>query len=146
MLTWTASPTATGYNVERSTTNGGPYAVIASNVPASFYIDSGLTNGITCYYVISSVSALGEGANSAQASATPVAPIPLSGSLSSNANILLSWTANSNAARWTLYYTSDLTPPIKWAPLSNTSVLLNNQWTVTLPISTNSAGFFRLQQ
>jgi autotransporter-associated beta strand protein len=146
MLTWTASPAATGYNVERSTTNGGPYAVIASNVPASFYKDSGLTNGITYYYVISSVSALGEGANSAQASATPIAPIPLSASLSSKASILLSWAANSNAAGWTLYYTSDLTPPITWTPVTNPNVLLNNQWTVAVPLNTNSAGFFRLQQ
>jgi hypothetical protein len=145
-LSWTASPAATGYNVERSTTNGGPYSVIASNVAATAYTDSGLTNGTTYYYVIASVSALGVGANSAQASATPVAPILLTGSLLSKTQIILSWTTNGNGAGWSLYDTSELTPPAAWVPVTNTPVLSNNQWTVTLPIGTNSNSFYRLQQ
>jgi len=147
-LYWTASPAATGYNVERSATDGGPYSVIASNVAASAYIDTGLTNGTTYYYIVASVSALGEGANSAPASATPEAPapIPLAASLSSGSQIMLSWTTNDNGAGWTLYYAADLTPPTTWIVMTNTPFLSNGQWNVALPINTNSAGFYRLQQ
>jgi hypothetical protein len=145
-LTWTASPAATSYNVERSATNGGPYTVIASNVTVAAYTDIGLSNGATYYYVISSVSALGEGGNSAQASATPIAPIALAGTSSFNRQIVLSWTTNGNGAGWTLYYTSDLTPPATWVPVTNTAVLSNTQWSVTLPTGANSGGFYRLQQ
>ncbi len=76
-LTWNASSAATGYNVLRSTTGGGPYTTIASGVTATSYSDSGLTNGTTYYYVVAAVSACGQGPNSNQASATP--------------SVLLSW-------------------------------------------------------
>jgi hypothetical protein len=145
-LSWESSPTATSYTVERSTTNGGPYSVIASNVATSAYTDTRLTNATTYYYVIASVSALGESPNSAQASATPVAPVPLIGSLSSNSQIVLSWTTNGDGAGWTLYYTTELTPPVTWIPVTNMPVLSNNQWSVTVPIGPGSAGFYRLQQ
>jgi fibronectin type 3 domain-containing protein len=74
-LTWTASAGATSYNVKRATTSGGPYATIKS-VTATNYSDTGLTNGTAYYYVVSGVNAAGEGANSAQATATPVNVAP----------------------------------------------------------------------
>jgi hypothetical protein len=69
-LTWTASSGATGYHVKRSASSGGPYTQIA--VPANnSYTDTGLTNGVAYYYVVSAVNAAGESANSSQATATP---------------------------------------------------------------------------
>jgi hypothetical protein len=73
-LSWTASSGATGYNVKRSTTSGGPYTQIASP-SATNYSDTGLTNGTTYYYVVSAVNSAGESADSTQVSATPSAPI-----------------------------------------------------------------------
>ncbi|WP_407644625.1 cellulose binding domain-containing protein [Cohnella cholangitidis] len=70
-LSWTASSGAVSYNVKRATTNGGPYATVATGVTGTSYADTGLTNGTTYYYVVSAVNAAGESANSAQASATP---------------------------------------------------------------------------
>ncbi len=49
---------ATNYNVKRSTSEGGPYATVAT-VGATSYTDTGLTNGITYYYVVSALSAPG---------------------------------------------------------------------------------------
>ena len=68
-LAWNGS--ADSFNVKRSLTSGGPYAVIAMNVLVATFLDLPLTNGTTYYYVVSGVNALGESADSAQASATP---------------------------------------------------------------------------
>jgi hypothetical protein len=71
MLTWSASASATSYNVKRSTTSGGPYAILSSPTVTNF-TDTGLTNGTTYYYVVSALNSAGESGNSAQASAAPV--------------------------------------------------------------------------
>jgi autotransporter-associated beta strand protein len=72
-LSWNPSSGATSYNLKRSTTNGGPYAVVASLMGTN-YTDISVVNGTTYYYVVSAVNGAGEGANSAQASATPILP------------------------------------------------------------------------
>ncbi|HEX3801192.1 MAG TPA: hypothetical protein VH413_21045 [Verrucomicrobiae bacterium] len=59
------------YNIKRSLTNGGPYSTVATNIASTSYNDSGLNNGTTYYYVVSGVNEAGEGADSAQVSATP---------------------------------------------------------------------------
>jgi len=71
-LNWSPSATATNYNVKRAVISGGPYVTIAS-VAATNYADTQVTNGITYYYVVSGVNALGEGPNSGEANATPAA-------------------------------------------------------------------------
>jgi fibronectin type 3 domain-containing protein len=69
-LTWTATAGATSYHVKRSTTSGSGYAQIAAPTAAN-YTDTTVTNGIAYYYVVSALNAVGESANSAQATATP---------------------------------------------------------------------------
>ena len=54
-LAWNAFTNATSYNVKRSLTNGGPYAVVASGVTATNYQDTGLAAGTMYYYVVSAV-------------------------------------------------------------------------------------------
>jgi len=68
-LSWSASGGASSYNVKRSGTSGGPYALIVSTGSTS-YTDEGLANG-TYYYVISSVSTTGESTNSVEVTGTP---------------------------------------------------------------------------
>jgi hypothetical protein len=70
-LNWTASAGATSYNVKRSTINAGSYMTNASPSTTN-YVDTGLANGTTYYYVVSAVNAAGQSANSAQASAVTV--------------------------------------------------------------------------
>ena len=69
-LSWTASDGATAYNVYRSTTNGGPYTTIARPTTNN-YTDTGLQNGTTYFYVVTSTNVFGESSDSAPASATP---------------------------------------------------------------------------
>ena len=74
-LSWTApavgSPTS--YNVKRSTTSGSGYAAITTPgaQTTTSYNDTTAVNGTTYYYVVSAVNAIGEGANSTEANATP---------------------------------------------------------------------------
>lgn len=72
-LTWSISGGVAGYNVKRSSVDGGPYVLIATNIAPANYTDTGLAGGTTYYYVVSAVSASGEGANSWQASASTLA-------------------------------------------------------------------------
>jgi parallel beta-helix repeat protein len=74
-LSWTAPAGATSYNVQRSTVSGGPYAQVAAPTVTS-WTDTGVTNGTAYFYVVSAVNAAGASANSAQVSATPIAPNP----------------------------------------------------------------------
>src|ERR1700690_3583300 len=101
-LSWSASTGATSYHLKRSTASGGPYAQISAPASTSF-TDIGLTNGTKYFYVVSAVNSAGESANSAQASATPTAPLPppaLPTGLSAtagNAQVSLTWNATSGA-------------------------------------------------
>ncbi|HUZ08305.1 MAG TPA: hypothetical protein VMV89_12575, partial [Candidatus Paceibacterota bacterium] len=76
-LNWLAAGNATSYNVYRSTTRGGPYALVA-NVTTTNYNDIQLVgNGTTYYYVVTGVNSLaGESGNSAQASAVTTVTVP----------------------------------------------------------------------
>ncbi len=67
-LSWVGGQEAASYNVKRSTTHLGPYTTVASPVNMN-YVDSGLTNSVTYYYVVSAVNTNGESANSAEVSA-----------------------------------------------------------------------------
>jgi len=73
-LVCNALTNATAYNVKRSLTNGGPYAVVAGGVTATNHQDGGLAGGTSYYYVVSAVEAGGETPDSAQAAATTVSP------------------------------------------------------------------------
>jgi len=75
-LSWTpsVSTNVTQQRLYRSTTTGGPYALvttIANNTTAT-YTDSGLTTNTLYYYVLRAYDGTSESANSNQASATPL--------------------------------------------------------------------------
>ncbi|MHA2238461.1 MAG: fibronectin type III domain-containing protein, partial [Candidatus Hodarchaeales archaeon] len=107
-LNWSApasdgGSTITQYNVYRATTSGGSYANIANSTGLS-YIDTTTTNGITYYYNVTAVNAVGEGPSSNEASATPAtvpsAPQTLIAT-PGNSQVLLNWstpTSNGGSA------------------------------------------------
>ncbi|MEC0229312.1 Kelch repeat-containing protein [Paenibacillus alba] len=71
LLNWTGAVGANVNNIKRSTTPGGPYTTIATNVTGTTYTDTSVANGTTYYYVVTSVNPAGESINSNEASATP---------------------------------------------------------------------------
>ncbi len=71
-LSWNASDNAAGYNVKRSSSLNGVYQQIGTNLSALVYTNTGLTDGLTYYFVVSAVNGAGESANSAAVSAQPV--------------------------------------------------------------------------
>ena len=74
-LVWGNTSPAGGYNVYRSTVSGGPYQLVANTTSAySTYLDEGLVNGTTYYYVVRPAALNGaELCQSNQAQATPSA-------------------------------------------------------------------------
>jgi hypothetical protein len=135
-LTWASSSTATSYNVKRSTTNGGPYSIVAS-ATATNYTDAGLTNGTTYYYVVSALNPAGESGNSAQVA---LAPRPSLSLMLTGTDLTLSWPLASEGFRlqWrTNLVLGDWTDVTSAAP-----EIVGDQWQVVLPSSINSASIF----
>lgn len=104
-LTWTASPGATGYIVQRATQSGGPYTTIERPVAAA-YTNTNLVNGTTYYYVVRAVSNGVESAVSGEAYATPQAkpssPYRLTAT-AGDTQVLLSWGASARAANYEVW-------------------------------------------
>jgi autotransporter-associated beta strand protein len=101
-LGWNAVPGAESYNVKSSTTNGGPYVTVITNVTGLAFTSTGLANGTTYYFVVSAVNSLGESADSTQVRATPPGvPAPLGLTATAvNWLVVLNWTASSGATSY----------------------------------------------
>jgi hypothetical protein len=74
VLNWTASSTATSYNIYRSTSSGVE-TLLKSGVTATSYTDAGLANGTTYYYEVTAVNSAGESGRSSEVSATAQATV-----------------------------------------------------------------------
>ncbi|MDQ2730097.1 MAG: hypothetical protein M3Y56_00430, partial [Armatimonadota bacterium] len=104
-LNWAEAPGASGYNVKRTTTSGGPYTVVASEIPEPSFTDTTVQHGLTYYYVVSAVNEGGESANSAEMSFTPVSPPSPPGTplaVPGSGQVQLSWSGSSRAATYSI--------------------------------------------
>ncbi|MGO8670940.1 MAG: malectin domain-containing carbohydrate-binding protein [Capsulimonadaceae bacterium] len=73
-LSWTASSSATSYNVYRGTASGGESSTaIATGITTTTTVNTSLTNGVTYYYKVAALNASGTSAQSNEASASPAA-------------------------------------------------------------------------
>ena len=76
-LSWSIAADATGYNVKRASTPGGPYTLIAAGIADTNYTDTGLAAGGTSYYVVTGFNAASESSNSAEIAASPYTAVQL---------------------------------------------------------------------
>lgn len=73
-LSWNTINEATGYNVKRSDTMGGPYATLATVTSSTYdYIDTSVMNGTVYYYVVTALYEAEEFAASNEVAVTPQA-------------------------------------------------------------------------
>ena len=104
VLTWTASSgcsSATNYNIKRSTSSGTE-TTIASTTNTT-YTDTSVLDGTKYYYVVSALNSSGEGANSAEASATPLFSPPPTNLAVTNSDfgpIFLTWSMSAGATSY----------------------------------------------
>jgi hypothetical protein len=76
-LAWWGSAYANDYNVKRSEVSGGPHVPIGmAGAADTSYVDSGLTEGTTYYYVVSANNPDGEGPDSTEVSAVAGTSLP----------------------------------------------------------------------
>ena len=105
-LQWTAAAGATSYNVYRGTTSGQE-TLLHSGVTATSFADTGLTNGTTYYYEVTSVNTGGEGTRSSEVSVSPhvlpSAPPTNLTATAGNASATLQWTAAAGATSYNIY-------------------------------------------
>lgn len=105
-LAWDPVLGATSYIVKRSATPGGPY-VTRANPAITRFADAPAANGQTWYYVVAAVDANGEGANSAEVSATPMPTPPPAAptalvATGGDAVVNLSWNTSPTAISYIL--------------------------------------------
>jgi hypothetical protein len=143
LLLWQGVPFATSYNLKRAMLSGGPYTPVTNGFAGSSFLDSGLGNGTTYYYVLTATNQIGESIPSAVVSATPVPSV--------GTNISASLTASTITISWPSTY-------VGWMLQTNTVGLGNTaawgdvpdsltQATMTFPIGSPNtrAQFFRLR-
>jgi fibronectin type 3 domain-containing protein len=105
VISWDVVPAAISYNVKRSTTSGGPYSIIATNIATIGFIDTNVVNLTAYYYVVTAVNANGESVNSVQVSGTPhLPPVPTvpTGVTATRGDtqVTLNWAGASGAASY----------------------------------------------
>lgn len=112
LLKWTASATATGYNVYRSlTANADTPTPLTTGVSGVEFVDKSAANGTKYYYRVAGVNRTGIGPRSNEASATPggsgtpakpEAPTALSAEAGA-AQIKLKWNAATGATSYSVF-------------------------------------------
>lgn len=110
-LNWTGVPGATSYSVFRGTTPNGQGATpYAAGLTSFSFLDNLVTPGTTYYYRVAAVNAVGTGAFSVEAAATPNAPAqppqmaPVNPSaVAGNAVVTINWGAIPGALSYNLY-------------------------------------------
>lgn len=104
-IQWSSVSTASSYSLKRATVSGGPYTTIATNLNEIEYLDTGLENETTYYYVVTAANFSGESDNSIEASATPQLAIPptpveVKARAVSTEQVNLSWEESLTAATY----------------------------------------------
>ena len=108
-LSWKASSGASSYDVYQGSSAGGEKSVpVDTGISGTSAIITGLSNGSSYYFVVTAVNDAGQSPKSNEAkaalAAAPATPASLSASTGgSSGSIVLSWSASSGAASYSVY-------------------------------------------
>jgi fibronectin type 3 domain-containing protein len=107
-IAWTAAPDATSYNIYWSTTPGVTPANGTKITGASSpYVQTGLINGTTYYYIVTSVNSHGESEPSLEVSATLALPGPTGVTATpGNGQVTIAWTAITDVTLYNIYWST----------------------------------------
>jgi hypothetical protein len=143
-LSWSPVSGATSYNIKYGTTSGGPYTITIPNVTGTSQNITGLNNGTPYYFIVTAVNGAGEGGNSAQAFATPSAPIPQPpaqptglAATPGDGQVGLTWNAAAGAATYTVKYGT-----VSGGPYTTTIPGLTGTSTTVTPLGNGTPYFF----
>ncbi len=149
-LTWQPSAGALTYTVLRSLSSiETSFAPIATDVAATSFVDTGLTNGTTYYYRVRAHAPGGTSGLSAKAYAKPVPPPPASApanfvAKAGNARVTLTWEAVADATAYRIFRSSDAAP--EWKLVAKVTTLtfkntgLTNGVTYSYRVAANNMG------
>ncbi|HEY3760449.1 MAG TPA: DUF1565 domain-containing protein [Verrucomicrobiae bacterium] len=145
ILDWNTSAGATGYNIYRSTNNGGPYSVIAWGVTGTNYTDTNFTNDVPAYYyIVTAVNPGDESAYSTQTVVVPYSPVIGNAVMSSDGLVLSGAGGGSNLTYYILTATNLASP--QWIPVATNQFDSGGNFAVTNSIDpTAQQTFYRLQ-
>jgi len=138
-LNWMLKPGATDYTLFRSTDGGATYQAIATGLTASSYVDMNAVSGQVNYYRVAGTDECGTGANSGVVGVN--LPLPVLVAHTSAGQINLSWPGWADD--WSMFSTTNLTPPVNWEAVTNEIIISNGEFQVSLPIN-HPEQFFRL--
>ena len=131
-LSWSASTFATSYEVKRASTFGGPYISIGTTTDLT-YIDSGLLNAQTYYYVVTAIGAGGPSSDTSPASETPFGPLPLI--LDIEPGVGITWFASDNVTYQVQWASEDLGTETVWNNLGSSITGDDSTITVFDPVA-----------
>ncbi|UKS24193.1 fibronectin type III domain-containing protein [Paenibacillus sp. HWE-109] len=141
-LAWNPIPNALEYQVKRAAASTGPYTTISSSTSTSF-TDSSVTGGVTYYYKITGIDAVGDIGNSNIVSVVPIAPditppTAPSGLISnahSGTTVELNWTASTDnvaVAAYDIYVNSSLAGTVSGNVYTVSGLALSTTYTFTV--------------
>ncbi|HEY1661441.1 MAG TPA: hypothetical protein VGI03_03395 [Verrucomicrobiae bacterium] len=146
VLVWDPSTGATGYNLYRSTTNGGPYSVIAWGVTATNYTDTDFTNAASAYYYeVTAVNPGDESPASVQVGLQPFSEPVITTASIFNGNLIVSGTGGTTNRQFYVLAATNLASPV-WVPVLTNQFDATGNFSVTNsvdPVSPQT--FYRLQ-
>jgi len=120
-LSWGFVTGATAYLVQRAATHGGPYATVATT-SGSIYQDTGLTDGVTYYYVIVATNGATQSLRSNELAATPLLSPPyIFGFQPGNARVTISWSSAEGAVSYNIKRSTSKSGP--FTTIANTIAL-----------------------
>ena len=139
-LSWSASSTATGYNVYR----GGK---LVGSATGTSYTDSGLSASTSYSYTVSATDSAGESAQSGAVSATtssggtsvPPTPGGLTVSGTTSSSVSLAWNAASGATGYNVYRGGSKVASVTGTSYTDSGLSASTSYSYTVS-ATNSAG------